>query len=100
MYCSFFPASRRWSKKYPICITFGKEALIDSTSLNEVSEDEFLQKVDVDEDGTIPEEDETDEDLSKDSKDVKDLFEDCSDDDGSKSKMYIFARTDRQKEDW
>lgn len=91
---------RRWSKKYPICVTFGKDALIESTSLNETSEDEFLQKVDIDEDGTIHEEDETDEDLSKDSKETRDTFEDCSEDTNLKSKMYIFARTDRQKEDW
>lgn len=91
---------RRWSKKYPICITFCKDALIDSVSMNESSEDEFLQKVDVDEDGTIHEEDETDDDISKSSKDPKDVFEDCSEEDGLKSNMYIFARTDRQKEDW
>ncbi|XP_046734747.1 testis-expressed protein 2 isoform X1 [Diprion similis] len=91
---------RRWSKKYPICITFSKDALIESSSLNETSEDEILQKIGVDEDGTIHEEDETDEDLSKDSKEAKDGFEDCTDESGQRSKMYIFARTDRQKEDW
>ncbi|XP_012268551.2 testis-expressed protein 2 [Athalia rosae] len=91
---------RRWSKKYPICITFGKDALIENCSLNEITDDQFLERTEVDDDGTIHEEDETDEDLSKDSKDPKEVFEDSSEESTSKSNMYIFARTDRQKEDW
>ena len=45
------------------------------------------------------EEEETDEDISH----SKDIFEDCLDDgsdENVKMKMFIFARTDRQKEDW
>jgi hypothetical protein len=48
------------------------------------------------------EEEETDDELSQ-SKDSKDIFEDCQDDDDSenmKVKLFIFARTDRQKEEW
>ena len=48
------------------------------------------------------EEDETDDDISQ-SKDSKDIFEDCQDidkDEEMKVKIYVFARTDRQKEDW
>ena len=46
------------------------------------------------------EEDETDDEISQ-SRDSKDIFEDCRDDEEDLiTKLFLFARTDRQKEDW
>lgn len=91
---------RRWSKKYPICVTFEKDTVRESTIIENSSDDE-PQALDSENDKVILEEEETDEDTSQ-SRDSKDVFEDChdEDDDEMKVKMYIFARTDRQKEDW
>ncbi|KAL7297907.1 hypothetical protein TKK_0008927 [Trichogramma kaykai] len=89
---------RRWSKKYPICVTFDKDTVKESI-LQDNSSDEEPQVLDIENDKIILEEDETDEDISN----SKDVFEDCQDDasdEGTKIKLYLFARTDRQKEDW
>lgn len=46
------------------------------------------------------EEEETDDDLSQ-SKDINDVFEDSREEiEDVKHKIFVFARTDRQKEDW
>lgn len=45
-------------------------------------------------------EDEDDEDLSQ-SKSIRSVYEDCRDNEEiSKCKLYVFARADREKEDW
>lgn len=43
-------------------------------------------------------EDEDDEDLSQ-SKSIRSVYEDCRDNE-EKCKLYVFARADREKEDW
>ncbi|XP_043464968.1 testis-expressed protein 2 [Leptopilina heterotoma] len=100
---------RRWSKKYPICITLLKEALIEYNFLKNSSDDETQQtenkndKIIVEAEGEQEEEDEeeeTDDELSQ-SKEIKDVFEDSKEEfEDLKHKIFIFARTDRQKEDW
>lgn len=48
----------------------------------------------------MEEEEETDDDLSQ-SKEMKDVFEESKEEfEDVKHKIFIFARTDRQKEDW
>ncbi|XP_015124219.1 testis-expressed protein 2 [Diachasma alloeum] len=90
---------RRWSKKYPICITFSPAGIGESILMETPSDDE-LQESEKERDRIIVEEDETDEDISL-SKDVKDVFEDCQDEeDEARFKVFVFGRTDRQKEDW
>lgn len=128
---------RRWSKKYPICVTMEQGALVDSTSLNDwtdlgkeyfedekkitqaegtsqeieestlgeetKSEDEDSRleffKDNEDDDFKI-DEDEDDDDLSQ-SKSIRSVYEDCRDNEEvTKCKLYIFARADREKEDW
>ncbi|KAH0540968.1 testis-expressed protein 2 [Cotesia glomerata] len=89
---------RRWSKKYPICVTLGREGVVENITLETPSDDELLTETEKDK--LIVEEDETDDDLSF-SKDTKDVFEDCHDDvEDLRSKLFFFGRTDRQKEDW
>lgn len=45
-------------------------------------------------------EDDDDDDISQ-SKSVRSIYEDCRDDEEiTKCKLYMFARTDREKEDW
>ncbi|XP_034939124.1 testis-expressed protein 2 [Chelonus insularis] len=93
---------RRWSKKYPICVTFAPEGLVESIAL-EIPSDDDLQ-TEAEREKVILEEDETDEDTSL-SKDSKDVYEDCRDEDDDdeenlRIKIFIFGRTDRQKEDW
>lgn len=45
-------------------------------------------------------EDEDDDDLSQ-SKSLRSIYEDCRDnEEGTKCKLYVFARADREKEDW
>lgn len=62
--------------------------------------DDDSTQTDGDPDKSFIEEEETDDDISL-SKDPKDIFVDCRDDeDGTDLRMFIFARTDRQKEDW
>ncbi|KAG5345112.1 TEX2 protein, partial [Acromyrmex charruanus] len=128
---------RRWSKKYPICITMDQGALIDSTSLNdwtdlgkETLEDEkkiiqvdgVNQEMDEstfgeetkseDEDSRLEyfkdneedefkiDDDEDDDDFSQ-SKSLRSIYEDCRDNEEiTKCKLYMFARADREKEDW
>jgi len=131
-----FVIYRRWSKKYPICITMDRIALVDSGMLNDwinlekdsfedekknaqtentaqgdeettladetKSEDEdskfeFLK--DNEDDELKIEEDDDDDDVSQ-SKSVKSIYEDCRDDEVTKCKLYVFARADREKEDW
>ncbi|XP_066589393.1 testis-expressed protein 2 [Prorops nasuta] len=89
---------RRWSKKYPICITFQEESLTENTALKESSDEELLGDHSSD---TIAEEEETDDDISQ-AKSTKDASDDSREDtdEDSTSKLYIFARTDREKEDW
>ena len=90
---------RRWSKKYPICITLGKDALTDSSVYKNSSDDESQQNEN-ENDKIIMEEDETDDDLSQ-MKDIRDVFEDSREEiEDVKHKIFVFARTDRQKEDW
>ncbi|XP_014206011.1 testis-expressed protein 2 [Copidosoma floridanum] len=90
---------RRWSKKYPICVTFEKDCMKENAVVENSSDDE-PQPLDGENDKIIIEEEETDEDVSQ-SKDARDIFEDCQDDnEEAQLKLYIFARTDRQKEDW
>ncbi|XP_008560812.1 testis-expressed protein 2 [Microplitis demolitor] len=89
---------RRWSKKYPICVTLGREGVVENIALETPSDDEL--QTELEKDKLIVEEDETDDDLSF-SKDTKDVFEDCQDDvEDLRSKLFFFGRTDRQKEDW
>ncbi|KAJ8683283.1 hypothetical protein QAD02_019075 [Eretmocerus hayati] len=91
---------RRWSKKYPICLTLESDTIKESTVIENSSDEEPLP-LEPDSDRLVVEEEETDDDLSQ-SKD-RDIYEDCrdeTDDEETKMKMYIFARTDRQKEDW
>ncbi|XP_011648050.1 testis-expressed protein 2 [Pogonomyrmex barbatus] len=129
---------RRWSKKYPICITVDQGALIDSASLSDwtdlgkesfedekkispvegasqelveentmgeetKSEDEdsrleFFK--DNEEDEFKIDEDEDDDDISQ-SKSIRSIYEDCRDNEEvTKCKLYVFARADREKEDW
>lgn len=125
---------RRWSKKYPICITMDRGALVDVTTLNESldipDEDEkkILQTEGANEEGdenTLGEEtksededsrleafkdneeeelkvdeNEDEDDLSQ-SKSLRSIYEDCHDDEEiTKCKLYVFARADREKEDW
>lgn len=126
---------RRWSKKYPICITMDQGALVDSTSLSDWTdlgkesfddEKKIIQVEGVsqeveenivgeetkseDEDSRLEyfneedefkiDEDEDDEDLSQ-SKSIRSVYEDCRDNEEiSKCKLYVFARADREKEDW
>ncbi|XP_011300714.1 testis-expressed sequence 2 protein [Fopius arisanus] len=90
---------RRWSKKYPICITFAPEGIGDSVVIETPSDDE-LQESEKESHKIIVEEDETDDDVSL-SKDLKEVFEDCQDEeDDTTFKVFVFGRTDRQKEDW
>lgn len=45
-------------------------------------------------------EDDDDDDLSQ-SKSIRSIYEDCRDnDEDTKCKLYVFARADREKEDW
>ncbi|KAM0725420.1 Testis-expressed protein 2 [Formica fusca] len=125
---------RRWSKKYPICITMDPGALIevmndtnigkesfedekktaytegvnqeveentlgeDTKSEDEDSRFEFLK--DNEEDELKIDEDEDDDDLSQ-SKSLRSIYEDCRDNEEiTKCKLYVFARADREKEDW
>ncbi|KAL0125179.1 hypothetical protein PUN28_004368 [Cardiocondyla obscurior] len=127
---------RRWSKKYPICITMDQGALINSTSLSDWTDlgKEFLEdekKIQAEgtsqeiEENTLGEEtksedddsrleyfkdneedefkideDEDDDDLSQ-SKSSRSIYEDCRDNEEvTKCKLYVFARADREKEDW
>ena len=91
---------RRWSKKYPISITFYKDALTETTNLTNSSDEEDQTNTEAEVNKIIIEEEETDDDFSQ-SKDLKEEFSDCQDDmEEIKFKMFIFARTDRQKEDW
>lgn len=133
-YCLY----RRWSKKYPICITMDYGALIESAILNESMDFEKESFEDEkkstqiegtnqkDEENTLGEEtkneedeeskwrifnaneeeelklyeDEDDDDLSQ-SKSISSIYEDCRDDEEiTKCKLYVFARADREKEDW
>lgn len=96
---------RRWSKKYPICITLSKEALIECNFLknkNSSDDESKNEKIIVEaeeEQEEEEEEEETDDELSQ-SKETKDVFEDSKEEFEEKCKIFIFARTDRQKEDW
>lgn len=101
---------RRWSKKYPICVTFRKEGIIENVDLNTGSDDE-TQKTDSEKEKLIyeqgeDEDEDDDEEPSKLGDKQKDVFADCRDADDddedqiSKLRIYVFARTDRQKEDW
>lgn len=126
-----FFVHRRWSKKYPICITIDREQLIDSTTLSDwtdlgkesfddekkngqegdesvlgeetKSEDEDSRLElfrDNEEEESKMEEDDDDDDLSQ-SKSLRSIYEDCRDDEEiTKYKLYMFARADREKEDW
>lgn len=138
MILHIFNARRRWSKKYPICITMDRGALIDSTMLSDwtdlgkesyddekkinqaegidqeieestlgeetKSEDEdfrleFFRNNEEDEESKINE-DEDDDDLSQ-SKSIRSVYEDCRDEEEiTKWRLYVFARADREKEDW
>ncbi|KYM97883.1 PREDICTED: testis-expressed sequence 2 protein [Cyphomyrmex costatus] len=129
--------TRRWSKKYPICITMDQGALVNSTSLNdwtdlgketledekkivqaegvsqEVNESTFGEETksededsrleyfkDNEEDEFKIDDDEDDDDFSQ-SKSIRSIYEDCRDnEETSKCKLYVFARADREKEDW
>lgn len=124
---------RRWSKKYPICITIEKGALIENVALKdcynketntiknnktiieedtenqldkkkekeEIKEDE--EQMEQEAEDEIDEEDdgdETDEDFTH-TRNLKNSFIDHSENDQNDiCKLYIFARADRQKEDW
>jgi len=74
--------------------TFGEE----TKSEDEDSRFEFLK--DNDEDELKIDEDEDDDDLSQ-SKSLRSIYEDCRDNEEiTKCKLYVFARADREKEDW
>lgn len=78
-----------------------KDIVKENNILDNSSDDE-AHALDSEKEKNIMEEEETDEDISQ-SKDSKDIYEDCQDEDEDgefKLKLYIFARTDRQKEDW
>lgn len=82
-------------------MTFAREGEVENIILETPSDDELQSESDKDK--ALIEGDETDDDLSF-TKDTKDIFEDCRDDDDDdeepQSKIFIFGRTDRQKEDW
>lgn len=122
---------RRWSKKYPICITMDRGQLMDNSMLSDwtdlgkesfddekkngqegdennlgeetKSEDEDSRLElfrDNEEEESKIEEDDDDDDLSQ-SKSLRSIYEDCRDDEEiTKYKLYVFARADREKEDW
>ncbi|XP_047348811.1 testis-expressed protein 2 [Vespa velutina] len=121
---------RRWSKKYPICITIEKGALIENVALKdchnketntikhskkiieEDTENQLDKKKDKDEDDKQIEQeaedeiddeddgDETDEDSTH-TRTLRNSFTDHSENDQNDiCKLFIFARADRQKEDW
>ncbi|XP_015588612.1 testis-expressed protein 2 [Cephus cinctus] len=89
---------RRWSKKYPICITLQENVIIETITLKGSSDDEARQ-LETDNEKPTVEEEETDEDLSQ-SRDTKDVFEDCNEDMNEQCRLFVFARTDREKEVW
>ncbi|XP_035725054.1 testis-expressed protein 2-like [Vespa mandarinia] len=117
---------RRWSKKYPICITIEKGALIENVALKdchnketntikhskkiieEDTENQLDKKKDKDEDDKqieqeaedeIDDEDDGDE-TDEDSTHTRTLRNSFIDDQNDICKLFIFARADRQKEDW
>lgn len=126
---------RRWSKKYPICITLDQSALVDSTSLSDWTDlgkesfDDEKKIIQVEgasqeiEESTLGEEtksededsrleyfneedefkideDDDDDDFSQ-SKSIRSIYEDCRDnEEATKCRLYVFARADREKEDW
>lgn len=134
---NIFSVRRRWSKKYPICITMDQAALVDSTSLSDwtdLGKESFEdEKKIIQVEGASPEieenilgeetksddedsrleyfkdneedefkidEDEDDDDISQ-SKSIRSIYEDCRDNEEvTKCKLYMFARADREKEDW
>lgn len=123
---------RRWSKKYPICITIEKGAVVENVALkdsfhkethvfknktiieessdslvekkkdkeeNKEEEEQIEEEVD-DEIDEEEDEDETDEDFTN-VRGVKGFSADHSENDQDDTcKIFIFARADRQKEDW
>lgn len=126
---------RRWSKKYPICITIEKGALVENVALkdcynketnafknnkqkiieedvenhvdkkkdkednNKENEEQVEQEVE-DEIDEEEDEDETDEDFTQ-TRSLKNSFIGHSENDQNDTwKLFIFARADRQKEDW
>ncbi|XP_044008586.1 testis-expressed protein 2 [Aphidius gifuensis] len=95
---------RRWSKKYPICVTFNREGIVENVIIDSPSDDEDnnidkdKDKIIIDKNDDIDDDDGDDDDTTK---DLNDIFEDCEDeDDCARLKIFIFGRTDRQKEDW
>ncbi|XP_046820286.1 testis-expressed protein 2 [Vespa crabro] len=121
---------RRWSKKYPICITIEKGALIENVALKdchnketntikhskkiieEDTENQLDKKKDKDEDDKQIEQeaedeiddeddgDETDEDSTHTRTLRNSLIDHSENDQNDICKLFIFARADRQKEDW
>lgn len=70
----------------------------ETKSEDEDSRFEFLK--DNEEDESKIDEDEDDDDLSQ-SKSLRSIYEDCRDNEEvTKYKLYVFARADREKEDW
>lgn len=91
---------RRWSKKYPICVTFNREGIVENVIIDSPSDDDDNNNNDKDK-IIIDNNDDIDDDDDDTTKDSNDIFEDCEDeDDCARLKIFIFGRTDRQKEDW
>lgn len=123
---------RRWSKKYPICITIEKGAVVENVALKDSfnketrtfknkriteentdsrlekkkdkeeskEEEEQIEQEIEDEIDEEDDEDETDEDFTH-ARGLKSSSTDPFENDHSDTcKIFIFARADRQKEDW
>lgn len=79
-------------------MAFSREGIVENVVIDPPSDDEL--GYDLEKDKVAVDTDDNDIDSSA-SKDLKDIFEDCEDDeDIARSKIFIFGRTDRQKEDW
>lgn len=78
-----------------------EESILVEETKNEEDEDSQLKIFENNEEKELKlYEDEDDDDLSQ-SKSIRSIYEDCHDDEQiTKCKLYVFARTDREKEDW
>ncbi|KAK2585149.1 hypothetical protein KPH14_008655 [Odynerus spinipes] len=123
---------RRWSKKYPICITIDKGAVVENVALKDSyhkethtfknkkiieestdsqvdkkkekdenkEEEEQIEQEPEDEIDEEEDEDETDEDFIHTRGLKNSSINHSENDENDICKLFIFARADRQKEDW
>lgn len=94
-----------WEDEKRITQTEGASQEIEESTLGEETksedEDSRLEYFkDNEEDEFKLDEDEDEDDLSQ-SKSLRSIYEDCRDnEEATKCKLYMFARADREKEDW